>query len=469
MDLKRIKAKGPLTICKKNPRYFADADGKAVYLTGAHTWENISDRGPTDPPAPFDFNAYLDFLEGYGHNFTRLWTQEVAIHGSESDGVTYHIAPMPYRRTGPGKALDGHPKFNLTQLDPEYFERLRSRAIAAGGRGIYVSVMLFEGWGIQFHKAPWNWAGHPMNRKNNINGIDGDPNKKKNGLACHTLDIPAITKIQEAYVRKVVDTVNDLDNVIYEICNETGFHYSTQWQYHFVRFIKEYQAKKPKQHPVGMTGYGCGNNAVLFQSAADWISPGVYTGWNETDPYKADPPVVTGAKVVFNDTDHIWGIGGGRDWVWKSFLRGYYPIFMDNYRKFRFPRHGKLVWRYMVEIGKKDPRNGPVIDPQWDPARIAIGQTLAYARRIDLANMIPHGELALGGYCLANPGREYLAYLPQGGKTAVDLTKVKGSLAVEWFDPASERTQKGKAVAGGDVRTLTSPFKGDTVLYLHEK
>ena len=32
--------------------------------------------------------------------------------------------------------------------------------------------------------------------------------------------IPAITSLQEAYVRKVIDAVNDLDNVLYEICNE---------------------------------------------------------------------------------------------------------------------------------------------------------------------------------------------------------------------------------------------------------
>ena len=31
---------------------------------------------------------------------------------------------------------------------------------------------------------------------------------------------PAVTALQEAYVRNVIDTVNDLDNVLYDICNE---------------------------------------------------------------------------------------------------------------------------------------------------------------------------------------------------------------------------------------------------------
>ena len=40
--------------------------------------------------------------------------------------------------------MDGKPKFDLTKFDPAYFERLRSRVEAAGQRGIYTSVMLFE-------------------------------------------------------------------------------------------------------------------------------------------------------------------------------------------------------------------------------------------------------------------------------------------------------------------------------------
>ena len=41
---------------------------------------------------------------------------------------------------------------------------------AARRRGIYVSVMLFEGWGLQF--APNAWEYHPFNPQNNVNGIN---------------------------------------------------------------------------------------------------------------------------------------------------------------------------------------------------------------------------------------------------------------------------------------------------------
>jgi hypothetical protein len=32
--------------------------GKAVYLTGSHTWANIVDHGETDLPPAFDFGVY---------------------------------------------------------------------------------------------------------------------------------------------------------------------------------------------------------------------------------------------------------------------------------------------------------------------------------------------------------------------------------------------------------------------------
>jgi len=40
-------------------------------------------------------------------------------------------------------------------------------------------------------------------------------------LETHSLLDPTVIALQEAYVRQVVDAVNDLDNVLYEISNES--------------------------------------------------------------------------------------------------------------------------------------------------------------------------------------------------------------------------------------------------------
>ena len=53
----RREMMGPLRVHPQNPRYFADGSGRAVYLTGSHTWSNLQDQGPKDPPKPFDYEA----------------------------------------------------------------------------------------------------------------------------------------------------------------------------------------------------------------------------------------------------------------------------------------------------------------------------------------------------------------------------------------------------------------------------
>jgi len=64
----RRPARSPLRADPKNPRYFTDGSGKAVYLTGAHTWANLQDQGRTDPPPQFDFDRYLDFRGDAGQS-----------------------------------------------------------------------------------------------------------------------------------------------------------------------------------------------------------------------------------------------------------------------------------------------------------------------------------------------------------------------------------------------------------------
>ncbi len=308
-------AAGPLRVLESNPRYFTDGTGKAVYLAGSHIWQNFQDSGhrlveSQDPPPAFDYDRYLDFLTARRHNFFRLWRWEAPKWTDrQPEGVVKYCRPHPWLRTGPGVAQDGKPKFDLKRFDPEYFDRMRQRVAAARDRGIYLAIMLFEGWELQFTDA---WKYHPFAAPNNVNGVEGDANGDGYGLEYNTLaDSPVsrrVLELQEAYVRKVIDTVNDLDNVLYEICNEAGT-YSTEWQYHMIRYIKKYETGKPKQHPVGMTfQYKGGSNATLFQSPADWVSP------NPGEPlesYRENPPSAHHGKVVVNDTDHLWGHTGG--------------------------------------------------------------------------------------------------------------------------------------------------------------
>jgi hypothetical protein len=441
----------PLAVHPDNPRYFSDAGGKAIYLTGSHVHNNLVDH--SERPI-FDYGSYLAFLQQHNHNFIRMWTWEHA-RVPRPNNTWLEFDPLPYERTGPDIAADGKLKFDLTKFNQVYFDRLRSRIMAAGELGIYVSVMLFEGWGIVGYDTRMGegsafkaWDGHPFNITNNMNEIDGDLNKDRMGFEIHTLSAPAITLVQEAYVRKVIDTLNDLDNVLYEISNESRKE-SVMWQYHMINYIRAYEKTKPKQHPLVMTFLwdgpgdgGKGDNAELFQSPADAIAPG--RGVN--GEYASNPPAADGRKVIISDTDHIGMEGSSAQWVWKSFLRGFNPIHMDGY-------------------GSAAPT------PEGESARRNMGYTRSYAERINLAAMTPRPDLCSSTFCLVNPGFEYLVYLPSGPQQAspsvkVDLSASSGVLNVEWFSLAEGKTVHAEKSHGGSSFDFTAPFDGDAVLFI---
>lgn len=462
-------ARGPLRVLQKNPRYFTSGSGNAILLVGSHTWDNRQDVGAR----PFDWVDYLKRLRQYNHNFVKLWVWE------QPKGLTTWpdptdpdstLIPELFARRGPGLAADGGLQFDLTAFNDAHFKRLRHRVVSAGQEGIYVSIMLFNGWSVEQKAGGSNpWTFHPFNRSNNVSGVDGDPNRDQRGTETHTLQAPSITRIQEAYVRRVVDTVNDLDNVLYEVSNESNAD-SREWQYHIVNYIKSYESTKAKQHPVGMSAFGLtlgqeetrdadAFNAALFLSPADWVSP--IGGGTASGDYSVDPPAATGRRVVLVDTDHLWGIGGSSGWAWKSLTRGLNVIYMD-------PWDGRVV-----------PAN---VNPD---LRRNLGYMLFYAARMRLADMVPHPELASTGYCLAHPGSEYLIYVPGtdewlrprrvlgrvassffSGRADVDLSAARRELSVEWLSPRTGEIIRAGTVSGGRQMRFEAPFAGAAVLYL---
>lgn len=493
-------ADGPLTVSSTNPRYFTPASGpnagRAVYLTGSHIWNNLHDGmgpGPDGPAEPerMDYPAYLRFLAERGHNFIRLWRWEQ--FRSQAAGGNYHLdmSPQPWARTGPGLAKDGKARFDLDRFDDSFFDRLRDRVVTAGEAGIYVGVMLFDGWALHLSPPPDQIEGHPFHGRNNINGVSA---ASINDLQVLPLD-RRIGEIQEAYVRKVVDTLHDRPNVLWEVANEStgdgtvtdefagylgldaapAWGDSTDWQYWVIETVKRHESERGYHpHPIGMTmqfpvADQTKVNEPLRRSRAEWISPGyddeIFTnGRHPMAPgsapsrWFADPPVADGAKVVISDTDHYAPGQGDALWAWRSFLRGHHPILMD------FGLIGGL------EPAEEAPADtGVPTFAFYEPARWAMGDTRRFAERVDLVHMPPRRDLASTGYALVNPGREYLILEPAGDGRPVTVDIVAGTYAVEWFDVTARVTATAGplTVESAGLVELSSPFPaGPAVLYL---
>ena len=64
--------------------------------------------------------------------------------------------------------------------------------------------------------------------------------------------------------------------------------------------------------------------------------------------------------------------------------------------------------------------------------------------------MESHDALVSSGYCLANPGVEYVVYQPEKKEFTLKIEKAAGPLAVEWFNPLTGDTAKGESVSSGE-------------------
>lgn len=471
-DVEQPPIRGPLK-ASKNPNYFQDASGKPLILCGSQTWNTLQDWGVGGSAQPLDFDAFVSFLKSHGHNFTLLWIVEMPVFrglpSTETNPPDFTVSPFPWMRTGPGQATDGGLKFDLTKFNQAYFDRLRARVESLNRSGIYAGVYVFTAeFLLRFRFAA---DGYPFSGPNNINGIDdgyrGGP--AATGLASVTMTATnAITDLQDAYVRKLIDTLNDLPNVLW-ITSEEAPRGSEWWNAHLISLIRAYEKGKRWQHPIG---YGALDSAkdktdpIIYNSDADWVAPEA-----RVSPERTCGTGKPACKVNINDSDHsyfnMWRDTpqANRNYAWENFMTGNQVLFMDPYLVY-YPRQNRNLCLSPVNGVCSAP------DPRWKNFRDNLGYILRYSRKVNLANVTPQDTLCSTKYCLAQTpsvGAEYLVYAPSGGSFTVDISAMASSrsLAVEWFNPATGETISQRPIAAGaPSHSFSPPFNGDAVLYL---
>ncbi|MGH8020505.1 MAG: hypothetical protein ACREIA_19910 [Opitutaceae bacterium] len=104
---------------------------------------------------------------------------------------------------------------------------------AAGERGVIVELNAFY---VQYGDGPEYGARllHPLNARNNINGVGSIPWHRYN-----TLDDARIVARQEALLRRTLKELNEFDNVFYEMCDEPYWSGASPadtgaWQNHLI-------------------------------------------------------------------------------------------------------------------------------------------------------------------------------------------------------------------------------------------
>jgi hypothetical protein len=235
----------PIQIHPENPKYFLFRGKPVVLLTATEHYGSVINR-------PFDFARYLDDAVEHKINLTRtfLLFRELQDPRNPSSPCKPespdYIAPFP--RTGPGKAKDGEPVYDLDKWNPEFFERLHRFLDAASARGIVVELTLFSN-----AYADRIWALNPFNAGNNKQQVG-----HMEWQEYTSLKDPEVVRRQGEYARKIIQETSQYDNVYYEICNEPGGgtkgHVTPAevdaWQHEMARIVRDEMRLLKRPHLI---------------------------------------------------------------------------------------------------------------------------------------------------------------------------------------------------------------------------
>jgi Family of unknown function (DUF6298) len=204
-----LHAQDAVKIDPENPKYLLFRGKPLALISASEHYGSVINR-------PFDFEKYLDDAQKHKITVTRtfLFYRELQSARNPSSPCKPESPDYisPYQRTGPGKAMDGEPKYDLDKWNPEYFERLHRFLYAASKRGIVVELTVFSNT-----YADNIWALNPLRAANNlqhVGSVDWED--------YISLKDPELVRRQTAFARKIIQETSGYDNVYYEVCNEPG-------------------------------------------------------------------------------------------------------------------------------------------------------------------------------------------------------------------------------------------------------
>jgi hypothetical protein len=431
----------PIRADPGNPHYYRFHGRPTILVTSAEHYGAVINRA-------FDYNAYLDALQSYGLNYTRIYPAAfVEPQGAFYGGNT--LAPksadliQPWARSGTPGYISGGNRFDLDRWEPQYFKRLKDFLAQADRRGIVVEICFFNA------QNRGSWPHSPLYPKNNIQGVGPEDYNE-----VQTLRHPDLLRRQEAFVRRIVHEVNSYDNIILEICDEPFAYGSSPslagaWIGHFVDVIRQTEAALPKEHLLGQQVEGPIGGPVDFSAHKDVSVIVTQYIWETPDQQ------LGGMKAL----DELYG----RNKPIDLNETGYYPL-ASWYQGDKAADVRVEAWEFMAGGGSSfNNLNGvfTVRDPAGKaPANLPVLKTMhavkQFIESFDFMKMRPDRAFVVGAMPagihyrgMSEPGKQYCLYhhhsklksyvyeaLPGTYQERLTLELPAGPYRAEWVDPA---------------------------------
>ena len=425
--------------------------GRPILLVGDSVTQGWMECGTN-----FDQRRYVEALANRGVNLLMLWAfKGTDATGQQRDRRISYDAPEIWPWVGSPEARS----FDLRQFNPAYFDRLKELVAYAESKGIVILITVHDGW------TKTCFGAHPFNR-----ALGNGPLASREqyvDLADAQREMPPEFEtawtwkqqnqyFQERFCAELIATLQPFSNVLYEMFNEGEWYNKALRRQHEQHFLAFFRARcntlllsnsdaiasdKPHEDPkvdvVTLHPQGWVGTAGLFASGFRNVPPRPYL-------YSEPVPEFDGEKP---------SLATIRRSMWEVTMAGAGWVNQDD-PSFGWDKHAAIA-------AKAAPR---------DLAYEHAGYCARFFNQegVRFWEMSPQAGIASNGYCLAQPGVEYVVYLGRSGSVTLDLSAASGrELAVRWFNPRTGKSQSADSVrADKSAQEFTSPFEGDAVLHL---
>lgn len=422
-----------IDICSTNPAYW-QYDGKPVLLLGGTVDDNLFQIP--------ELKEHLDLLKSVGGNYVRN-TMSCRDHGN--------VWPF-------GK-VNG--KYDLEKWNDEFWKKFENFLQLTNERDIIVQI---EVWAT-FDYYRDNWQVNPFNPKNNVNytaeqtglplKVDTHPTRTGNNFFW---SVPAeknqkiVLKYQQRFVDKILSYSLKFGNVLYCMDNETSV--TPEWGWYWSKYIKT-KAKDAgtSVHTTEMWDpwdlahkmHNATFDHSEIYSFVDISQNNHQKGQQHWDNAQRQRARIAGqvrplnnVKIYGADTGRFGNNRDGAERFWRNIFGGLASA------RFHRPDSG-------LGLG--------------DKAQANIRSMRMLTDKMDIFTSEPHNDLLSDrdsneAYCIANPGKEYALYFPDGGQVTLDISSLKKPATVRWLDIMKSQWTNTEQIESQSKIKLNCPSKG---------
>jgi hypothetical protein len=394
------------------------------------------------------------FEHNYGLWYDRRRDDHERIRRMDGD-VWAPFYELPFARSGKQLAYDGLSKYDLTQYNTWYWDRLKSFADLADQKGLvlvhqnYFQHNIIEA-GAHYTDFPWRTA-------NNING-SGFPEPvpyagdKRQFMAEQFYDEtnPARRKLHQAYINKCLDNFAGNNGVIQLIGAEfTGpLHFMQFW----VETIKQWEITHKKKEIIGLSATKDVQDAILADPArASVINVIDIRYWYYQANGNAYEPIGGQSLAPRQQARIFKPKAASFEQVYRA-VHEYRTKYPDKAVLFSADGYDHFGWAVFIAGGSL-----PVL-----PAG-TNAQFLTAASNMKPAELpgAPKDQWALSS------SKGFIVYNNSNNGVRLDLP-VTASYTAQWINPATGQTLPGEQqiIKGGNATEIKSPKTGAAILWL---